>query len=140
VKIEGLKEVNAKLRKMERRVAKQVTRKALREGGKIIQAAAKAAAPVKSGLLKRSIKVRAGRSRMGKVDIVVGLGKKWWAGMSWYGSLQEFGFKRGSRKLGDSRKQVEGKHFLENAYNSTKSAALARVIEALKQGVEEAGK
>jgi HK97 gp10 family phage protein len=129
-----------KLSELENKAANKVTRKALRAGAKVIQTQAQANAPVKSGLLKKSIKVRAGKSRKGIISIIVGVGKKWFTGPSFYAAFVEFGHKTGKRRSrgkvrarGDSRKEIPGKHFIEQAFGESKEAALGEIERAYRE-------
>ena len=66
----------AGLERLSQKLQKKVIRKGLRAGGKIWLAAVKAAAPVRSGNLKRAIKLRAGPRRKGASSITVGARRK----------------------------------------------------------------
>jgi HK97 gp10 family phage protein len=154
VKIEGLKELDAALKALPVNLAKKHLRTALRAGAKIVQAEAKLLAPVESGALKKSIKVRAGkRSRRGGVRIVVTTGSKdsLFKGDQWYGGPIEFGFKKvpsfrdkdgrwKSLKLKNPRakqtKPVPGKHFLENAAKNKLREAGEIVVKQLRTLIE----
>ena len=57
VKIEGLREVDAALQELKLRTARNITRKALQEGGEILAQDMRARAPVDEGYLRESIGV-----------------------------------------------------------------------------------
>lgn len=120
MKITGLKECLKRLESLDHKVQKKILRKSLRQGAKLPLTLAKATAPVRTGFLKKSLKVRSGRGRKGIIRILVGTGAKWFKGAAFYAAFVIFGYKVGSRKLGDKRKQVAPNPFLSNAYEQTK--------------------
>jgi HK97 gp10 family phage protein len=131
-KIEGADKIDAALSAIEKNVAKKIARKALREGGKIILKEAKSNAPKESGALKKSIKLRAGKSKKkGRASVVIGTGAKWFQGDQFYGAFLEFGHKAGSRKLGDARKQVEAKPYLAPAGEAKAAEAARKVVDSI---------
>ena len=144
MKVEGIDDVNAKLVQLEKRVAKQCIQKSLRAGAKIVQRQAIANVPVGTGNLKKSIKVRVGRRRKDGVVSIKVVTAEWTMPQltsykkHYYGAFVEFGHKQGSRKLGDNRKDIEGKHFMENAYLSQKEAATAVIGQVLAREVDKA--
>src|SRR4051812_6719809 len=116
VRVEGMKELAAKLDDLESKVVRKVTSQALRAGAKVTLAAAMSTMPVKSGALRGSLKVRAGRYKKGFVSISVGIGKQWFTGDQFYGAFVEFGHRLGRRKLGDKRHKIPGEHPILYAY------------------------
>jgi HK97 gp10 family phage protein len=134
--IDGLQPLLKKLDALGPKLAGKIGRRALREGAKIFQQQAKANAPVKDGLLKGSIRVRAGkRSRTG-ISYLVQTGEGFFKGETFYGAFVELGHKAGSRKLGDDRAKVEARPFLRPAFDQKKAAAQRAVERRLKQGIE----
>jgi HK97 gp10 family phage protein len=72
IRLEGAQSLNALLDGLPKKIANKILREALKKGGKIIQADAKARAPVDTGLLRRSITVRKGkRKRKGSQSVVI---------------------------------------------------------------------
>jgi len=136
--IEGLKELEQKLIDLGRKDAQKVMKRALRKAAGPVAAAAKSLAPVRTGALQRSIKIRAGKSGKGRVSIIVGTAKKWFTGAFFYAAFQEFTHYIGSRKLGNKRHVYQGLHFMERAFDSTKGQALAIAEQELKNGIEAA--
>lgn len=135
--VSGVEELHKKLTTMERKVAVGFIRKALRAGAKIMLAAVKATVPVKSGFLRSKLRVKAGKSRRGTVAIDVAVGDRWFQGREFYGAFQEFGWKSGSRKLGDKRKQNPGEHFMEYAFEENKAASASAVIKTMQTLIEQ---
>ena len=102
-KLDGLKKTDAKA----------ALRKGTRAGCKVIQKRGQELAPKRTKRLARNIRVRAlPRSKKWVGTMVRGTNYK---GDEFYGAFQEFGWRHGPRKLGDKRKKIEGKHFMERA-------------------------
>jgi len=138
--ITGLKETIERLEKLDAAVQKKILRKALRAGAKLTLAAAKANAPFKSGDLKRSLKVRAGRSKKGTIRVIMGSGRKWFQGTrQFYGSFITLppGFRIGNRRLGNKRRLVPYNKYMENAYGSTKQAAVETIRDSILTQIEQ---
>ena len=107
VSLRGFAEFEKKLRALPGKVARKVVRQALREGAKIIQAEAKARVPVDSGKLKKSIKVRAAKSRKkGTAAVVVQTGQGDFKGETFYGAFLEYGHKLGARRSSATTKDL----------------------------------
>jgi HK97 gp10 family phage protein len=128
----------AKLKALDKKVQRSIIKKGLRVGAKIIQQAAKAAAPVESGLVKRSIKVRSGKAGKGVTKINVGMGAKDYTGKAFYASFLIYGHKQGNRKLGDKRKSIPANNFLGKAFEENKEAAQQAVIDSWLDQIESA--
>jgi HK97 gp10 family phage protein len=141
-KLVGGDELFRRLHELPAKVAKTIGRRALRDGAKEILLQAKANVPVRSGRLKKSLKVRAGKQRKKEtISVLVSTGKKWFTGDTFYGAFVEFGHRFGRRRLGNSRRKVDGKRFVERAYEERREAAATRVLDSLRTGIEaEAGK
>lgn len=133
-----------------KRVQKKVLRKPLREAVKAVKPGVEAKTPVKSGKLKKSYKVRAGkrsRRRKDQVNVVLLTGKDLFKGAEFYGAFQELGFKLGSRKqihkvLGprglikvDPRRQIPGKHFMKEGMKAREAQAKQIALEGIKEGI-----
>lgn len=101
IELKGAKELADLLRNMDRKLAKKLFRKALREGAKVIQAAAQAKAPVDTGLTRSAIKVRAAkRQKRGRFGVAVQVGEGDYRGETFYASFLEYGHKMGKRSQG----------------------------------------
>lgn len=153
VKLEGARELQAKLQELDKKVAKKVTRQALREGAKIVAAEAKTLAPVRSGNTRKAIKVRAGRSKKDYISVLVSVGSKWFTGKEFYAAFVEFGhflgLKLGGKFRGEAgrklyrrlsiaagRKWVPGEHWLEAAYEESADKAAKVVVQKMVSGIE----
>lgn len=63
IRIDGLKEIDEKLKAIPQKLAKRVLDKAMRAGGRVIRDKVKAAAPMRTGALKRNVIVKRGQRR-----------------------------------------------------------------------------
>lgn len=116
--------------------------KALRAGANIIRAAAQsnvATGPRKSnpkhepGALRKSIKVRVGKSRAGYTRMLVttGGGDSLFQGETYYGGFVEYGHAIGSKNLGAARGAVAPHPFIGKAVDEVGGQALAAVEASL---------
>lgn len=137
VKMEGMEELDRKLKLLAFPEARKVISSSLRAGAKVEHQAAKAAVPTLTGKLLQNIKVRAGKRKKNYVTVHVMIGKQYWTGEAWYGAAVEFGHRLGSRKLGNSRKQIPGEHFLEYTAEETAQAVIAKIAETTKTLIEK---
>jgi hypothetical protein len=154
LKVSGIGEIDRRLRDLAYPEQRGVISKGLRAGAKILRAEAQSLVPVKTGLLKRSINVRAGkRNRFGAVSMRVTTGQATFVGDSWYGGAIEFGWKAGSRKkaggvirtkrglrklaIGNARRQIPGYHYMEYAFQEKSQAAVDAVAETWKQLLDQ---
>lgn len=124
--ITGDEAINRKLAKLTSKQAKSVFRKSARPALKPVLAEARSQAPTKTGTLRRSIKIKAlkrSRSAIG-LRITTGTDTSDFQGRAFYGGFQEYGWKVGSRNLGDNRTQVKGLHFMRNAARKKQAEAI----------------
>ena len=136
IDLKGAKELARKLDNLPKRVEKKVLRQALRSGMRPIHMAAQAYAPIDTGKLKRSIKLRAiKRNRKGFVGVKITTGSGFFRGEEFYGAFQEFGWRQGPRRLGNQRRQVPGKHFFLRAANNKKDQAAGIVTQEIASGI-----
>lgn len=148
LRLEGGKALERKLKTLPTRVRNKVVRTALREGAKIVQHATKELAPVRTGLLKKSIKVRAAKRKRGRIAINVQMGAGDYKGETFYGAFIEYGHRLGKRTNGIKRAQkkkqaindprpfIEGQHFMETAFNNTSATAARTIEQSIKRGTE----
>ncbi|HWJ88515.1 MAG TPA: HK97-gp10 family putative phage morphogenesis protein [Pelagibacterium sp.] len=129
VKIEGLREVDAALQELKLRTARNITRKALNDGGEIIAQDMRARAPVDEGNLRESISVSGTLSRRQR-----GLHRKRSDQERFVGPdnrpaahLREFG--------GDG---YPPHPYARPAFDSKKEGALKRITDRLMVDVEQA--
>jgi HK97 gp10 family phage protein len=138
LRIEGADDILKALKQLEPKFAKKAVRKAMRVGLKPILTTARANAPVKSGKIKKAIKIRAAKRKRNRVGVRIKIGEENFVGKGFYGAFQEFGWKTGSRKSPpDQRTQIEGKHFMENAFDSRGHEAMNLTRDELKKNLDE---
>lgn len=139
----GSKSLNRKLANLKSADAKRAIRTAARAAMRPVQAASQAEAPVKSGRLRKAIKIRALKRSRSRIGISVSLNKKgsMFGGKTFYGAFQEFGWRSGKKSkhdianLTDSRKQNEAKHFMQKAAKRSKRQALNIYVRQLRDMV-----
>lgn len=154
IQLDGAAELSAKLRDMGRKAANKYARAALRPAARIIQREAKALAPIKTGRLRKAIRVNNGKTTADSVTVVVAPGKKWFVGDQFYAALQEFGWFLGKRprkrfkgsgaeekyrqhSIAIGRKFVVGKHFMQAAYDNKKGEAEQSIAVEMGKALQE---
>jgi HK97 gp10 family phage protein len=120
--VKGADKLQKKLASLMTKESKAALRKGTRAGCRIIQARAKEIAPVKTGALKRGIKVRALPRSKKWVGTQVTLAD---TGEVYYGAFLELGTKR-----------IPAKHFMLNAANDTKAVAAKLALQVAKTEIE----
>jgi hypothetical protein len=161
----GNEALNRKLAALAGPKAKAVIRKAAREALRPVFAAVKSATPTRSGRLKRSVRLRAiarSRSRVG-ARITTGGSDNLFAGRTYYGGFQEYGWKAGKRATNasvgaskfkkktssqkaaadaqnESRKQIPGKKWMKTAADNKQSLALSIYELEVEKGLLGVGK
>lgn len=134
--VEGFKSLEEGLARLTAWQEKSVLKDATKQAAQLIVDEALTLVPVRSGKLKRAIKVRAGKSGPGGVAFLAAYGKKNFLGDEFYGAFQEFGWKTGKRGS-KNRKQIKGEHFLEYAFEEKKQEALSIMLAAMRDGIEK---
>lgn len=155
--LKGHEELISKLAKLSVRVQRKSLRKALRAGAKVVLPVAKAKAPVATGALRDSIKVRsAGRMKRGRVGMLVETSEGNFQGKTYYGGPVEYGYKKQPAYIAkDGRwvshkrrtnavgvrnmkaKPVAGKFFMRDATNETRDRASQKMADVLKAEIEK---
>ncbi len=138
IKVQGSQAIQDGLKELGKTVSRKVIVKGLRDGAKINRTQAVALAPVRSGAMKRALKVRAGKRRSGVISILVSCGKKLFVGPLFYAGFVVFGHRAGGRKLGDGRKIIKANDFITRAFNATKGDAVTVIERSIADGVEKA--
>jgi HK97 gp10 family phage protein len=149
VKITGLDEVLKNLQALDKKVQGKVSKEALRAGAKIMLPVARQESPVKTGIMRKGIKLRMGKKRKGYVYVSILISEKTadrnYVGKLFYGAMQEFGWKTGARqgrgirrkhKFKAPRRKIEGKHFMKKAFDAKWVQAEKAVVDTLVQGIE----
>lgn len=132
VVLTGSDELNRKLARLKSKDAKKAIRKASRAALRPVLEAVKAKAPKRSGKLRRSLKIRAlprSRSRVG-ARVTTGGKARQFAGETFYGGFQEYGWKSGNRKN-------PGKRFMKQSASAKKQRALSIYASETRRWVNE---
>jgi HK97 gp10 family phage protein len=124
--VDGVEDVVRKLQSLTPKLQAQALRKATREGAKVIQREAKALAPVQTGALRDSIKVKAGKRKKGRISTLIQVGQGDFKGDTFYGAMVEYGTRR-----------MPARPFMTPAYeskgNAAKNVAVAEIERALER-------
>jgi len=155
VKLKGAAETAERLRQLPKKLQKKMLRRGLKNAAKPILKSARTNVPVKSGALKKAIKVRAGKRTKGQLSVVIGPSEKWFVGDYFYAGMVEFGHNIGKRKgshtenkgaIGKGnviREWKEGTHYMKNAYEANKDKAkdtlATEVSICLEESITELG-
>ncbi len=131
----GAKELDALLKSVPKKEAMKGIRKGTRAGAKLMLAKARALAPVRTGLMRQKLTVRAAKRKRPKaLGAKVQGGKR--AAMKipenskwYYPAIVEFGRKDG---------KLQGSHFMLRAAEATASAATNRTLNEIKTQIESA--
>ena len=111
-------------RKLENNVQKKAVRKALRAGGNLIRKDARNRAPVDTGELLRSIKVRALSRSRNSFGVTVKTGEGFFKGDQFYSGFIEFGTHK-----------IEAQPFLRPAFDANVDAVLNAVRRELRAAI-----
>lgn len=126
--ITGAKELDALLAALPKKVANKILRDALRKGAEVVKEAAKARAPVRTGLLQRSITVRKGkRKRKGggqSVVIFPDIAKFGRKNQDFYAPYVEYG-----------TSHSEAEPYMRTAFAATKDRVMAGIQSDIMAGV-----
>jgi hypothetical protein len=128
--------INRILLTLPKSIRNKILRQELRKFGKELVAPSKAATPVRSGKLRKSVKVRAQKRTRSSVGVVVGYSEKPFAGDTFYGAFLEWGWRIGKRpsraaKANDNRPQVPGRRMLGKVAEANGPGLLSRLAVAI---------
>lgn len=133
ISIVGDKKLQAKLRRLETKVQRKIVRKALRDAAKPVLADAKARVPVDTGLLKRSLVVRAARrQRRGTFGVFIQPKGRDFFGIPgddpyFYPAIVEFG---------SLKRALPARSYLRAAVDDNRSATLLRIRNEIASQVK----
>lgn len=137
LKINGVDETIKSLYAFSDKLGDRVTRLALRSGANFMLKPIRAAAPKKTGRLRRAIKVKNSRKfrpRLnGKIGVYITISKgknRRDPKGAYYGAFQE----KGWQFKGPSGRKVAGKKFVENGFNQYKRQSLELIIRNIETG------
>lgn len=127
IQIRGGEELAAALESLGPAMEKKILRSAMREAAKPMLADAKRRAPVLTGAMRKSLKIKAMKRRSnGQVGVVIATEKGFFKGETFYGAFHEFGTKK-----------MPARPFIRPAFEANKAQAIRIVGEAIKIGLED---
>lgn len=136
--VEGLDELENYLEELPKKDAKKAVRRGLTPGARKLVDAARAAAPVDTGRLRKAIKAKSTNRKYLKYsevarDLYINPGKSRDDPKgAWYGPMVDSGY------ISKSGKHVPGHHFMDKAYNSTADIAASIAQEKILEQLEKA--
>ncbi len=157
LKLEGFDALKQAFKQLEPKLAKKVIRQSVRNGMKVVQAAAKENAPVDTGAGKRKIRVRTSKGPRGTktrhtiaLAVLVGeVPRKGAKDSTWYMWLQEMGYhigkrlRQGGKVIGYATTKtqpvvriVPGLHFTRMAMRQKEAGVKAKMIQDILDGIE----
>jgi HK97 gp10 family phage protein len=134
-------EIKRMLVSLPKKIRNKILRKVLRESAKQLVAPSKAATPVRTGKLRRSVKVRAQKRSRKSIGVFVGFSDKAFTGDTFYGAFLEWGWRLGKRpsradRDSDTRRKVEGRKMLTRVAESKGPGLLNRAAQQVAQMIE----
>lgn len=125
-KIDGIERLTKKLAALDKKTRNQVVRKSLRDGAKTLAAEVKGRAPVESGLLRKSVKVRAAKRKKDRITLRVVVSGGHPTPMV------------GSVELGD--RDEAARPFIRPAFDARGDQVRDTALNAIARGIEEAAR
>ena len=119
IRIDGLRELDHALQELAWPTARRALRKGMRQGANVIRDDARARAPKKSGLLKRSIRTRERRGDVGNIRFDIEVRQR-----AFYGRFLEYGTSK-----------MSAKPFLRPAAESKAESAVTAMRDALSLAI-----
>ena len=137
ITLEGAENLERALDVMEAKVAKKITKRAMREGAKVVLRQAKANAPVDTGNMKRSMTVRAAAKRKrGEASFNVMFNTKKYPDLVTTTADGKRYFYPTVVEYGTSTRPGNG--FMRRAWDSQKAAALRVIMGQFRKGITDA--
>lgn len=128
--IKGLEQLISKLNNLPEKLEKKVIRAAVRKGAILVRNKAREKVPVKTGTLKKSIKIRSNRVANGIISFKIGPTNDKKKGTDvFYGRFIEFGTSK-----------MAAKPFMRPALDESETEVLNVVIDNIKSKLEEGTK
>ena len=134
ISLEGARELIAKLERFTPDVSKRIMTQALRRAAEPILAQARSNAP--GTRIKRSLKIRAGKSSSKGVSVLVTTRAGDFKGHEFFAGFLEYGTKERVQKKAKRRTgKVAARHFMKEAFESRKGEAEALIADELRAGI-----
>ena len=139
IKLEGGKEIHRALMRMEAKVARKITKRALRAGTKVIRDQAVANAPSDTGRMKKAMIVRAARKRKrGEASFNVMFDTKKYPELITRTAGGKRFFYPAVVEYGTATRPA--KAFMRRAWDSRKMDALRVIMRAFRGGLDDAAR
>jgi HK97 gp10 family phage protein len=127
LEIRGVDEIARAFRELPKTAAKKVIRQGVRAAARVALAQARTTVPVRTGALKRDLKVRAAPEKLRRrgiiaLDVLMGEGD--YKGRSFYGSFVEYG-----------TIEQPPQRFMERALTASEGPARARAAAVIREGI-----
>lgn len=130
IQIRGGEELAAALESCGKVMERKILRTAMRQAAAPILAEAKRRAPVLTGQLRKSLRIRSLKRKVnGQVGVVISTAKGFFKGDEFYGAFHEFGTKK-----------MPARPFIRPAFEANKAQAITIVGEAVKLGLDDAAR
>lgn len=162
--VSGVEAVQRAMKALPGKVGKKVVRQAERKANKIFQSALKATVPVRTGKVKKSVRVRTSKGtrafKRGQIAIATLVGEGGRSGdkaagivRPWWAFLQDHGYHVGGRRVrkkvgkswkttgyerlaGRRVKKIKGKHFVKRALRRKESQVMSMLKNEILDGIE----
>jgi hypothetical protein len=120
-------------------VARKVIRQSIREAMRPVKTGIQSTAPLKSGAIRRNVKIRAAkRVRRGSIAIRAQIGEEDFKGDQYYAAMVNFGHAIRRKPRGPEVGRVAPVAFMERAFQATQGAARAAAIAGIKARLPDA--
>lgn len=134
IQVHGLQELQAKIARLPKAVARKVVYSSLRKGAAIVRKKAQQYVPVRTGTLKKGFKVSRSRIHRGPQEFGIYLTLKSGRGRSdprdpYYGVFVERGYRRGNRA-------VPGVYYLKRALAENYQATVDAIVADANQRID----
>jgi HK97 gp10 family phage protein len=150
MKVTGIEETSRRLQELDTAVATKIGRRAVRAGAKVMLKATKAEAPFRSGLTRRSLRIKNLKPKQqGIIAASVGMARSAFKGKAFYSYFVLRGWRHGKRpstgrrllrtiagKIADVRKFIPANPFIQRAYLQATDTAAEKMAKSLIRGVQ----
>jgi hypothetical protein len=159
IEIQGAKEIDERLKNVNRQLARTILARSLRDGLRVAQYAARATAPRRTGKLASGISIRLAKRRSNEtLALKLTTSKKtyygfyidqgWMKAPAVYANGRFYSFNADKAKnttnIASDKAMggvfFAGTHFMDRAYAEASSEMLRFTLESLKKGIEDAAK
>ena len=121
----GDKQLSRKLSRLDNKMQRSIVRKALRQAAAPVLGGAKALAPVLTGRMRDSLRIRASKGRRGTIGVVIETGKR-----------DELGISKDDQYFYPTVIEYKYKSFMRASLDANQQAAFAIAKQFIKSQVE----